>query len=196
MVMFTGSALLVAEHPEIAVSIDILLLTLVDTFKEIYGSKSWNDIPSVFASSEGDVEYLPGANRHVIKHLKERMVGQGWCRNRLACFGDVAVSDVLYILSLMGTRELLSGHEKCDVDVCLGNQIDDLTYNNTPRHVERDCECSFVQADVGEAVEIIKRGQIPIAKIVVDEQQQVRLDMRPYEDGMMYIAISHVYRGP
>ncbi|KUL81940.1 hypothetical protein ZTR_10353 [Talaromyces verruculosus] len=193
MVMFTGPTLLVAEHPEIAVSIDILLLTLVDTFKEIYGTKTWNDIPSVFASSEGDVEYLPGANRHVIKHLKERMARQGWCRNRLASFGDLAASGVLYTLSLMGTTELLSGHERCDVDVCLGNQIDDRTYNDTPRHVEPDCECNFVHADVGEAVKFIQQGKIPIAKIVVDKQQQVRLDMRPYEDGMTYIAISHVW---
>jgi hypothetical protein len=196
MLMFTIPNLLVPEHPEVAVSIEILLITLVDTFKEIYGTKAWEGVPSVYASSDGEIEPVPGTNQHVIRYLKERMVRQGWCPNRLASFADVPLSDGLYTLSLMGTRDLLSGHEDCDVDVCVGNQIDDRTYNDTPRHVKPDCECGFVQADGGEAVKIIQQGKVPIAKIILDEQHRVRLDMTPYEDGTMYIAISHVYGVP
>ncbi|KAF7165603.1 hypothetical protein CNMCM6106_001684 [Aspergillus hiratsukae] len=127
MIMFTVPNLLVPEHPEVAVSIEILLTTLVDTFKEIYGIKAWHGVPSVFADSKGNVDYLPGGNGHVIRHVKPH------------------------------------------------------------------CECGFVQADVGEAVKIIQQGKIPIASIIMDEQQRVRLDITPYQDGMMYIAISHVW---
>ncbi|KAL4869914.1 hypothetical protein BDV12DRAFT_167065 [Aspergillus spectabilis] len=193
VIRFTVPTFLVPEHPEVAVSIDLLLVVLVDAFKDIYGLEMWN-VPSRFASDVQDEDLSPGANQGVIKYLKTRMVAQGWCPYRVVSFGDSALSDTLYTLSLMGTRDLLSGHEGCDEDGCVGNYVDDAMYNETPRHVRQGCECGFVRTDVEKLSSIIEEGQIPIAKVVVDsETKQVRLETTPHEPGITYIAISHVW---
>ncbi|KAL6229196.1 hypothetical protein BDW75DRAFT_110239 [Aspergillus navahoensis] len=193
VLQYTTPTLIVPEHPEVAVSIEILLITLYKAVGEIYGLRAWDTVPSAFANSNDNVWSFPGGNQHVMRYLKERIIKLGWCPHRLENLARFALSDTLYMLSLMGTRDLFVGHEECDIDICVGNQIDDQTYNNTPRHVKPDCECGFVEADIGGAVNIIQQGKIPIARIVVDNQQRVRLDVTSYEEGMTYIAISHVW---
>ncbi|KAL5044251.1 hypothetical protein BDW71DRAFT_209463 [Aspergillus fruticulosus] len=192
MMSYTIPNFLVPEHPEVAVSVEILLVTLVETFKQIYGKEAW-DIPSELAPDGVNSGTLPGTNRHIIKYLKSRMVAKGWCPHRLASFGDFVFSDTLYTLSLMGTRDLLSGHEGCSEDVCMGNQVDDRMYNETARHVRPGCECDFVSINVQAASSIIAKGQIPLASVSKDSDGQVRLDLTPYETGIPYIAISHVW---
>ncbi|KAL4925071.1 uncharacterized protein BDV17DRAFT_294762 [Aspergillus undulatus] len=170
ILQYTTPILIVPEHPEVAVSIEILLITLFKTLGEIYGDRAWDTVPAAFANSNDNIWSFPGGNQHVIRYLKERMIKLGWCPHRLANFGIFILSDTLYTLSLMGARDLFVGHKECDIDICVGNQIDDQTYNNTPRH-----------------------GKIPVARIVVDNEQRVRLDVTPYEEGKTYIAISHVW---
>jgi hypothetical protein len=48
------------------------------------------------------------------------MVSKGCCPHRLASFGNFVFSDTLYTLSLLGTRDLLNGHEQCSTDACVG----------------------------------------------------------------------------
>ncbi|EED12977.1 hypothetical protein TSTA_054850 [Talaromyces stipitatus ATCC 10500] len=192
MMKWTVPVLLLPEHPEVAVSIEILLVTLVDTFKEIYGLEAW-EIPSAFADDVEDRDMQPGLNQEVHKYLKARMVAQGWCPYRLESFADAVPTDALYTLSLMGTRELRSGHNRCNEDFCVGNHVDEKTYNETPRHVKEGCKCGFVRADVKEAISVIEQGQIPLATVFMDLEKQVCLKITPYKPGMTYIAISHVW---
>ncbi|KAL4995482.1 hypothetical protein BDV10DRAFT_188011 [Aspergillus recurvatus] len=192
MLKWTGSVLLVPEHPEVAVSIEILIVVLVDTFKELYGLEAWN-VPSAFAYPVEDRDLQPGMNQHVNHYLSARMVAQGWCPHRVRSFAEAVPSDALYTLSLMGTRDLLSGHDRCDADVCVGNYVDEKTYNETPRHVKQGCGCSFVRADVEKAICVIEQGQVPLAMVVRDSERQLSLKITPYKQGMTYIAISHVW---
>ncbi|KAL4977416.1 hypothetical protein BDW66DRAFT_40149 [Aspergillus desertorum] len=192
MIKWAVSGLLVPEHPEVAVSIEILLVILVDTFKELYGLEAW-DVPSAFADRVEDRDLQPGYNHHVNKYLSTRMVAQGWCPHRVQSFAESVPSDALYTLSLMGTKDLLSGHDRCNVDVCVGNYVDERTYNKTPRHVKEGCDCSFVRADVEKAISVIEQGQIPLARVVMDAEKQLCLEITPYKPGMTYIAISHVW---
>ncbi|KAL4745135.1 hypothetical protein BDW72DRAFT_198926 [Aspergillus terricola var. indicus] len=192
MISYTIPSFLVPEHPEVAISIEILLVTLVDTFKRIYGRKAW-EVRTELAPDGVHRGTLPGSNRRIIEYLKSRMVGQGWCPHRLASFGDFVFSDTLYTLSLLGTRDLLSGHEGCSADACVGNQVDDAIYNETARHVQPGCACDFVNVDVQASSEIIMNGQIPLAFISKDIAGQVQLGLAPYGTGTVYIAISHVW---
>ncbi|KAL2822924.1 hypothetical protein BJX63DRAFT_426754 [Aspergillus granulosus] len=185
---YTTDSLLVPEHPEVAISIEMLLISLLRTFTAIYGRQSWDAAPSIFDAPK----WTPGTNRQVILHLKTQMASQGWCRHRLESFGQSLLSDSLYIISLLGTDDLLEGHASCTQSMCIGNQIDDSTYNDTPRHVLQGCPCDFVHVDLSKAVEIIERGHIPLATVSISRDNQLRLDVRPYEPGMSYIAISHV----
>lgn len=192
VIRFTVHTLLVPEHPKVAVSIELLLVVLVDAFKDTYGAEAWN-VLSVYTTDVEDRELAPGVNQRVATYLKTRMVAQGWCPQRLASLGELPRSDALYTLSLMGTRELLSGHERCDEHNCMGNYVDDATYNQTARHVTGGCDCGFVMVDVEKVVRITENGQIPIAMVVQDlESKQVRLETIPYQAGITYIAISHV----
>jgi hypothetical protein len=188
---YTTPRFLIPEHPEVAVSVEMLLVALGDTFKEIYGKDALK-IPSSLAPDGVDSDIPPGSNQNVTKYLKSRMVSQGWCPHRLASFGDGIHSDTIYTLSLMGTRDLLSGHERCSEDACVGNHVDDTTYNETPRHERQDCECDFVGVDVQTAARVIEKGQIPIVTVYKGTDEGVRLEITPYEMGMAYIAISHV----
>ncbi|KAL4759320.1 uncharacterized protein BDW70DRAFT_161769 [Aspergillus foveolatus] len=192
MIKWTVSAFLVPEHPEVAVSIEILLVILVDTFKELYGPEAWN-VPSAFANPVEDRDLQPGMNQHVNGYLSARMVTQGWCPHRVRSFAEVVPSDALYTLSLMGTRDLLNGHDRCKPDACVGNYVDERTYNKTPRHVKQGCDCSFVRADVEKAIAVIEQGQIPLATAVMDSEKEFSLEITPYKPGMTYIAISHVW---
>ncbi|KAL2818687.1 hypothetical protein BJX63DRAFT_383771 [Aspergillus granulosus] len=184
--------ILVPEHPEVAVSIEILLTTLVNTFKEIYDLEAW-EVPSIFTDDKEAHIRLSGANYEVHKYLKARMVAQGWCPHRLESIAGTVPTDLLYTLSLMGTRELRSGHDRCNEDVRVGNQVDERTYNETPRHVREGCKCGFVRADVEKAISVIEQGQIPLATVFMDLEKQVCLEITPYKPGMTYIAISHVW---
>ncbi|KAL4884592.1 hypothetical protein BJY04DRAFT_215054 [Aspergillus karnatakaensis] len=193
LVHLTTPVFLVPEHPEVAVSIEILLVVLVDTFKEIYGAETW-DVPSDFSADSEDRALPPGANMGIIRYLKGRMIAQGWCPHRVASFGDVVLSDALYTLSLMGTRELLAGHGGCSEDGCVGNQVDDRSYNETPRHVREGCGCGFVGADMRTAARIIEDGKIPVVTVALDpDTEKVSLRMVSHEPDMAYIAISHVW---
>ncbi|CEL11921.1 hypothetical protein ASPCAL15015 [Aspergillus calidoustus] len=192
LITWIPPVLLVPEHPEVAVSIEILLVTLVNSFKEIYGLETW-EVPSAITENKEERVPLPGNNQGIHKYLKARMVAQGWCPYRLESFAYGLPNDALYTLSLMGTSDLRSGHDNCNEDVCVGNYVDDKTYNETPRHAREGCKCGFVRADVEKAISIIEQGQIPIATVNIDSEKQVCLEITPYKPGMIYIAISHVW---
>ncbi|KAL4770903.1 hypothetical protein BDW60DRAFT_73554 [Aspergillus nidulans var. acristatus] len=191
MCLYTTNSLLVPEHPEVAISIEMLLISLLRTFTTIYGPHSWDDTPSIFFKTKF-LSWVPGSNPQIIRHLKTQMASQGWCQYRLESFGNILTTDCLYIISLLGTKDLLEGHASCSQSMCIGNQIDESTYNDTPRHALQGCSCDFVHVNLSEAVEIIEQGYIPLATIGTSMDNELRLDLRPYEPGMSYIAISHV----
>lgn len=188
---YTTNSLLVPEYPEVAISIEMLLVSLFRTFNAIYGSEAWDNTPPLISKTKRP-KWLPGSNRQVMLHLKAHMVSQGWCQYRLESFGQTLMTDCLCIINLLGTGDFLGGHASCSEDVCVGNQIDDSTYNQTPRHVLKECSCDFVHVNLSETIKIIERGHIPIATLSTSTDNRVRLDVTPYEPGMSYIAISHV----
>ncbi|KAL3446059.1 hypothetical protein BJX65DRAFT_279975 [Aspergillus insuetus] len=195
-IQFTYSSsrdVIIPEVPEVAVSIEMLLVELVRVSTTIYGDEWWSGSTAGPFNSFKAPRWSPGTNLKVIHHLTRRMVSHGWCRHRLESLGTYMDSTCLYVLGLLGTDQLLEGHASCSESVCIRNQVDDSTYNDTPRHVIPGCRCDFIRVDISKTIEIIEGGNIPLATIIISEDNRVRLDMTPYKPGMNFIAISHVW---
>ncbi|KAL5041445.1 hypothetical protein BDW71DRAFT_167518 [Aspergillus fruticulosus] len=148
---------LVPEHPEVAISIEMLLISLLETFATFYGTQSWNIAPSILFKTRFP-RFTPGSNRQVIRHLKTQMASQGWCQYRLESFGQILSTGCLYIISLLITDGLLEAMPPAR-KVCASATELTRVHNDTPRHALQGCPCDFVRVNVSEAVKIIDRRQ-------------------------------------
>ena len=130
----------------------------------------------------------------------EQMVKDGWgpldvekCR---MAGGEVDTPS--YLLQLVRTKPGWNKitHESCKKTECVANNIDESSYMT--RHVQEDCSCSHLQADVEQLHTILQDGGIPLVMITSSgegnlDNESLKIEIVRRRAGKRYVAISHVW---
>jgi hypothetical protein len=124
------------------------------------------------------------------KLLKERMVGNGWCKKRLNLLYSFPMQyPALYFLSsLKPPRTNAEDHSSCSSEGCLVT-----SKLSKPRHRSDECLCEDVAVPVERVNTIVGNGGIPLIRITRSSSGKTELEVVPYTPSSKFIAISHVW---
>jgi hypothetical protein len=130
----------------------------------------------------------------------KRMVAEGWCpleveKCRMAGGG---VDTPAYLLQLVRVKAgwNIKTHESCKKTECVANNVDESDY--VTRHVQEDCTCSHLQANVEQLHTILRDGGVPLLRIMPCGEdklgnQNIEIEIVRKRVGKQYLAISHVW---
>ncbi|KAJ5706179.1 hypothetical protein N7536_001868 [Penicillium majusculum] len=130
----------------------------------------------------------------------KRMVAEGWCpleaaKCRVAGGG---VDTPAYLLQLMRVKPGWNKitHKSCKNTECVANNVDESEY--VTRHVQEDCTCSHLQANIEQLHTILRDGGVPLLMLTPDGEdelgnQNFKVDIVSKRVGKQYLAISHVW---
>lgn len=81
--------------------------------------------------------------------------------------------------------------DHCDPHHCAVLTVDEKTYKT--KHVEGCSRCLDVTADLGEVLNILRTGAIPLIRAIKDDDQSTAVKLIPSTSQTKYTAISHVW---
>lgn len=128
------------------------------------------------------------------------MVRDGWCpldAEKCRKIG-VELDTPAYLLQLLRTRPAWNKrtHERCKRTECVADNVDESLY--VTRHLQEDCSCDHLHADVEKLHKILLGGGIPLVQITPCGEGE--LDKQGYEIKIVkkgisrrYVAVSHVW---
>ena len=138
--------------------------------------------------------YWPAFNLYtdLDQHEREHMLLNGWCPAEINFAADdfKSVSGYFYVLN-MQKPNLGLDHSECNKEGCSHLQIDLSTYE--PRHVLETCECSLIGPDPNKIAECLYSDSFPVLEITGQDLNDVTIDVLPNQDGLAYVAFSHVW---
>jgi hypothetical protein len=112
------------------------------------------------------------------------MEKMNWCKAQIAKFLKEGQLDSLLFVSCMPSPRAFENHDECTGTVCRGRIVDAAGYRT--KHVSETCECRFWEMP-SSFMGIIEGDGIPLVQWTGEGLKAVR-----YEEGMPYVAISHV----
>jgi hypothetical protein len=97
----------------------------------------------------------------------EQMVRGGWCpldAEKSRKIG-VELDTPAYLLQLLRTKPAWNKrtHERCKRTECVADNVDESLY--VTRHLQEDCRCEHLRADVQKLHEVLLDGGIPLVQI-------------------------------
>ncbi|KAJ5442416.1 hypothetical protein N7445_005423 [Penicillium cf. griseofulvum] len=124
----------------------------------------------------------------------EQMVAAGWCpleAEKCRTTGGGPDTPV-YLLQLMRVKAdwYTKTHDSCKKMECVANNVDESDY--VTRHVQEDCTCSHVQADIEQLHTILRDGGVPLL-MITPCGDDVKIEIVRKRVGRQYLAISHVW---
>ncbi|KAL4742984.1 hypothetical protein BDV11DRAFT_216183 [Aspergillus similis] len=134
------------------------------------------------------------------EELKELSLFDGWCPldTERCCGSGIYLDSQAYLLQLRRTKPSWNNrtHESCKKTQCVADNIDESNY--VTRHVQEDCSCLHIHADIEQLRTILLDGGIPLAMIIPcgeDElgNEQYELKIVRKRTNKPYVAISHVW---
>ena len=136
---------------------------------------------------------LWGDNWPVSGYIKGLFARGGWCPNDLFRLSKMVSTNALAYAATMPRSEDVS-HEKCQVEHCAANDIDEFNYRT--KHVGSSCSCCFIGSKGRDAALILESGGIPLIVLdswASDQSLTSSLEVVRHEHGQSYTAISHVW---
>jgi hypothetical protein len=151
---------------------------------------------------DGPQTQTPRVQRLMLSGAPEskRMVAEGWCpleveKCRMTGGG---VDTPVYLLQLMRVKAgwNIRTHESCKKTECVANNVDESDY--VTRHVQEDCTCSHLQANVEQLHKILQDGGVPLLMITPGGEdnlgnESLKVEIVRKRIGKQYLAISHVW---
>ncbi|KAL4773847.1 hypothetical protein BDW60DRAFT_221449 [Aspergillus nidulans var. acristatus] len=143
---------------------------------------------------------LLGAWSLTSKELEKLRLFDGWCPldAEKCCEAGIYLDTQAYLLQLRRTKPSWNNrtHESCKKTQCVADNIDESNY--VTRHVQEDCSCSHIHADIEQLRTVLLDGGIPLAMITPCGEgkfgnQQYELKIVRKRTNKPYIAISHVW---
>lgn len=125
-----------------------------------------------------------GYNWGVDWALKEKMQTTNWCKALIHRFLNSSSLDANIFISFMEFPRALENHDACVSTVCCGKMAKTAEYST--RHVCKGCDCTFHEMPAFFRHVIHQKG-IPLAR-----WSEGGIEAIQYEEGMSYVAISHV----
>ncbi|KAF7172084.1 hypothetical protein CNMCM5623_004361 [Aspergillus felis] len=117
--------------------------------------------------------------------LEARMEKMNWCKAQIAKFLDEEDLDFLLFVSCTASPRAFENHDECTGAVCRGRIINTAGYRT--KHVSETCQCQFWETP-SSFTRIIERDGIPLV-----QWTERGLNAVGYQEGMPYVAISHVW---
>ncbi|KAL2853185.1 hypothetical protein BJX68DRAFT_234159 [Aspergillus pseudodeflectus] len=130
----------------------------------------------------------------------ETLIRDGWCPVDVArCIrAGMQLDTQVYLMQLARPKPswYKRTHDACEKTECKADNIDESTY--VTRHVQEDCNCLHVGADVDQLHAILHDGRIPVVKITPcgeDELGKRRFTVKVVKkrSSQPYVAVSHVW---
>ncbi|KAL4993257.1 hypothetical protein BDV10DRAFT_179478 [Aspergillus recurvatus] len=129
-----------------------------------------------------------------------QMVDGGWCPLDAEKCRKVGVEldTPAYLLQLLRTKPAWNKrtHWRCKKTECVADNIDESLY--VTRHLQEDCSCEHVHADVEKLHKVLLGGGIPLVQITPRGEDE--LGNQGYEISVVkkrtikrYVAVSHVW---
>lgn len=127
----------------------------------------------------------------------EQMVKDGWCpldAEKCRKAGG-EVDTPAYLLQLVRTKPAWNkrNHELCNKTECVADNVDESLY--VTRHVQEDCGCEHVHADIQTLHEILESGGIPLVEITPPEEDSEHYAVKVVKKrtSKRYVSVSHVW---
>lgn len=143
---------------------------------------------------------LLGAWSLTSEDLEKLPLFKGWCPldAMKCCKAGIYLDTQVYLLQLRRTKPSWNNrtHDSCDKAQCVADNIDESTY--VTRHVQENCGCSHIHADIEQLHKILLDGGIPLVMITLSGEdelgnQQYKLEVVKKRTNRPYVAISHVW---
>lgn len=121
-----------------------------------------------------------------------RMIDNNWCPSEISRTLEQFSPASMYYVSLLDRSTTVRDHSQCTSRKCFAFLVNESTYQT--KHVDEDCECSFLGPDISKLVQTIQSGSFPVLCINIDKRSDtVQVIVEEYEQGKEYIALSHVW---
>ncbi|KAK1249631.1 hypothetical protein MKX08_009634 [Trichoderma sp. CBMAI-0020] len=127
--------------------------------------------------------------------IDKEMLQRGWCPSETEKIGSQFQGlQTMHHISQLEKSNASQDHSSCTRHLCTAFQMDIETYQ--PSHVSDDCNCPLTTIDE-RATSLILRSTdtYPILRFdqIGDELDNFKLVVEPYEPGVPYVALSHVW---
>ena len=125
--------------------------------------------------------------------ITDEFVRKGWCPytvNHILLTED-SPSVVAYATLFREYPTFITkNHQHCTAERCSVSNVDTATY--FPRHITKDCKCGYLKPDMAKVMEALESGCIPLMGLN-ESNGEVITFAKQWEDGIPYVAISHVW---
>lgn len=129
--------------------------------------------------------------------VEAQILEGGWCPSEIDKIRTQfeSLSAMHYTSRMKKPRPQLD-HGGCSQHVCRAFQVDMMTYR--PLHVHGACggDCPSIGVDMASVLAILRSTEFyPVLRVQlpVDEREDVKLLVEPYQPSMSYVALSHVW---
>jgi hypothetical protein len=173
--------------PDIAMSIMVLGETLRWAVNQLQQKVAHHGIGSPGLGWATDDDRGWGTSHLLI----ERMVKRHWCPRSIYILQGLtksSVSGLYYASTFPDPTDSRPGrdHRRCSADQCIANSIDIEDYKL--RHVKANCPCSLLQPDIGQIVDVLEKGCIPLLSFT-----RGHFEVVTYQLGFKFVVVSHVW---
>ncbi|KAL7917865.1 hypothetical protein ACQKWADRAFT_305659 [Trichoderma austrokoningii] len=127
--------------------------------------------------------------------IDKQMLQRGWCPSETEKIrSQFQGLHSMHHISQLQKSNANQGHSNCTRHLCTAFQMDIETYQ--PLHLSEDCTCPLINIDE-RATSLILRSTdtYPILRFdqIGDQLDDFELAVEPYEPGVPYVALSHVW---
>ena len=132
--------------------------------------------------------------------LEQLPLFNGWCPldAEKCCEAGIYLDTQAYLMQLRRTKPSWNNrtHDSCTKTQCIADNIDESNY--VTRHVQEDCSCSHIHADIEQLHAVLLDGGIPLVRITPCGEnelgnKQYKLEVVKKRSNKPYVAISHVW---
>ena len=126
------------------------------------------------------------------EYVKEILQQNGWCRRTIYMMDGLmkgSISGLFYASTFPISPDTAHdfNHKDCTSGACL------LIRQARPPHTVSNCHCHFITPDMDDVIPILKRGKLPLLKVVKSASMGYQFVVVPHEPGIHFIVISHVW---
>ncbi|KAL8751955.1 MAG: hypothetical protein Q9184_005892, partial [Pyrenodesmia sp. 2 TL-2023] len=121
-----------------------------------------------------------------------RMLDIHQCQAQVGNFFRQYSPFVNHYLSGLPRKYLKADHHECSWDRCVGNTVNEATYQT--RHVKQSCRCQMIGPDASLLSQLIQGNRIPLVELRIVTGEP-KLKLMPAELDTKYVTLSHVWAG-
>lgn len=123
---------------------------------------------------------------------EQHMIASGWCPSEIPSVqNQFCCTATRIFLRCMSKPRLGQSHLQCDQDTCHGLQI--LLDEYQASHFGGCGRCEMAGPDAAMVHECLASGSFPVLDVTFKSDGSVSLEAIPYTDGLLYVALSHVW---